>query len=192
MTDRSILDDLEQIEAAPAAAPVDLLSVLRGLAEDATLAVGPAGPGTLPRADSAPATDGKVTAAAPAPVTSSAAPPQEVERMPWPESWFSTNDPADGARCRHLWAAVLTSCLIGALTDRLDRKRRADVPESWIGSASFHMICEMAGFDSRAIEDRVRDKMATDEGAEYLRRDLSGRLPRSLHAQRDALSDGEA
>ena len=98
--------------------------------------------------------------------------------MPWPESWLNSNDPLDGARCRGLWQAVMTSCLIGALDDHLDPKRRADVPESWIGGASFRMIADMAGLDAEAIEDRVRIHMRTREGAEHLRRALGGRLPR--------------
>ncbi|EYD71786.1 hypothetical protein [Limimaricola hongkongensis] len=182
MTHSSILDALGAVADTPVEHK-DLLATLRRLAaeEDASAAEAPDAPRRL-AASSPPE--------ASAPIAAGSASP-EAERMPWPNSWFSTNDPADGARCRNLWASVLTSCLIGALTDRLDRKRRADVPESWIGSASFQMICEMAGFDATAIEDRVRAKMETDEGAEYLRRDLSGRLPRRLHAQRADLTDGE-
>ncbi len=93
------------------------------------------------------------------------------DRMAWPESWLRQTDSLDGWRCRTLWQDVLRVSLIDACDEVLKafRKRRPQRPVSWVGTADFHEVCALAGFDGEAVAARTRRALATAAGAQAMR-----------------------
>jgi hypothetical protein len=104
--------------------------------------------------------------------------PVEEERLPWPDGWDAARDPADAWRCRMMWCAVVSACVMSMLRAHLSPRamdrpvRRSDplhkdgpaVGPGWLGSRDFHMTCALAGLDGAAVEHRLRRAMATPEG----------------------------
>lgn len=103
------------------------------------------------------------------------------DRLPWPDGWDQSRDPADMLRCRMMWCAVLSVCIHAVLTQALrerpptrderhrsSRLRQRDLPDGWIGSRDFHMICALAGFDGVAMAERLRVALATPEGCQAM------------------------
>jgi hypothetical protein len=106
----------------------------------------------------------------------------EEERLPWPDDWATSRDPADAYRCRAMWCSVLIYCLTSMLTELLQHRsvfveeRRnqstlrdgAAVGPGWVGSRDFHMICALAGFDGTAMKERLLRAMETPQGARHI------------------------
>lgn len=78
---------------------------------------------------------------------------------PWPERWWSENDPADAQACRALWSDVLMTCIAGSIHDRfgggLVTGTYGRVEAAWLDSRDFYAVCALAGLDGVAVRDRV-------------------------------------
>jgi hypothetical protein len=108
--------------------------------------------------------------------------PVEEERLPWPDDWAISRDPADAYRCRAMWCGVLIACLTSMLTAYLQprtlrgQERRSqstlrdgpDIGPGFVGSRDFHMICALAGFDGTAMKERLLRAMETPQGARHI------------------------
>jgi hypothetical protein len=94
----------------------------------------------------------------------------EPERAEWPESWLATTDSCDGLRCKTMWQSVLRFGLCDACDEAAKAFRmKWNRPVSWVGSADFHEVCALAGFDSEAVRDRAMMALATPVGAAKMR-----------------------
>jgi hypothetical protein len=105
--------------------------------------------------------------------------PIEEERLPWPDDWVTSRDPADHYRCQMMWCSVLSQCVASMLNRFLQPRtvtrdeRRSQalykdgpvVSTDWLGSRDFHMICALAGFDGVAVCERLTRAMETPQGA---------------------------
>lgn len=96
----------------------------------------------------------------------------QPDRAPWPEGWLDHHDSADGYRCRALWGEVLRFSLADICLEASKRHRRRNVGPpttfGWLGTRDFRMVCDLAGLDAAAIEQRVRPMLATPEAARDL------------------------
>jgi hypothetical protein len=148
---------LEGAEAAPAAPPVDILAALDALDAAARRPV----PAPVPEPDCEPRRES---------LRAFVARVAHPDRMAWPESWLRQTDSLDGWRCRTLWQDVLRVSLIDACDEVLKafRKRRPQRPVSWVGTADFHKVCALAGFDGEAVAERTRRALATAAGAQAM------------------------
>jgi hypothetical protein len=105
--------------------------------------------------------------------------PIEEDRLPWPDDWVTSRDPADYYRCHMMWCSVLSQCVASMLNvflqprtvTRDERRSHAlykdgpVVSTDWLGSRDFHMICALAGFDGVAVFERLTRAMETPQSA---------------------------
>ncbi|SDE90659.1 hypothetical protein [Limimaricola pyoseonensis] len=95
-------------------------------------------------------------------------------REPWPEHWWAGTDSADVSRCQMLWQEVLRHCLMSVTDDVLEAQRRGrPARPTWIGTPDFALVCDLAGFDSSAVAERVVARLRDPNGALTLRRHLA-------------------
>jgi hypothetical protein len=131
----------------------------------------------------------------------------EPDRAPWPEEWWTRNDPADGVRCQRMWSECLRLSLIevcdvcckdfdlreawDAKPAALRRGKRPDVRPSWIGSPDFHEVCALAGLDGEAVAQRARAQLVSREGAAAMGWALSAAVTGNGYKVRRSFGEGD-
>ncbi len=169
----SLLDAIEALEAQePVAAPasVDIMAALAALeaafAKQARAAAG----GVRTRRETLREFLASARAADP-------------DRPDWPDWWLDETDSLHAGRSRGMWQSVLFVGLCDVCDEAranfaaIAKGRRQERPLPWLGTADFHQVCALAGFDGTAVADRARRALATPEGAMAMR----ARLAKAAH-----------
>lgn len=116
---------------------------------------------------------------------------QDPERMGWPVSWFDQTDSSEVVAMQTLWASLLREVLSDiAATCALAGKSDANAREAaaamrWIGSADFNMVCSFTALDPVSSAERLRDQLATPEGAAAFILNLRGNSRRKTGGDDD-------